>query len=226
MSWCYTDFRDGTKKAHDNTCSAKGPPVPVPCLLKDPTESVCYPSVTTQTSVSTKTVKLNATKPPHTVNGNSNNVEDKATNAVTPRTKRKKRTFSAAIGILVNHTASEPHVLATSEEALKEPGLPVKTRAKNKRCRGTKSARPKKLTLQLLEEEDWEKECEDNLEKTCAVQPYGPEDVFTIAFEGLTLEQRGDMPYAANYSPADHHARPLLLSCCSIAVEPEQFADA
>lgn len=54
----------------------------------------------------------------------------------------------------------------------------------------------------------------------------GPEDVFAVALEGLTLEQRGDMPYAASYSPAAHHAHPLLLSCSSIAVEPEQFADA
>lgn len=136
MSLCWSDFLDGTKEAHENTCSVNGPNVSVPCPLKDPTASVGYPSATTRTSISTKTVKLNVTKPPHTVNGYLNNVKDKATNAAPPRTKRKRRrTFSASVGILVNHTASEPHVLTISEQAPKEPGPAVTTRVKNKRCR-------------------------------------------------------------------------------------------
>ncbi|XP_077427369.1 uncharacterized protein LOC144055340 isoform X2 [Vanacampus margaritifer] len=78
----------------------------------------------------------------------------------------------------------------------------------------------------LREEEDWEQECEANLEQRFSVQPYGPEDVFMSAFQDLTLEQGIDMPYTASYNPAEHHPRPLLLDFTSIATEPEQFADA
>ncbi|XP_061627550.1 uncharacterized protein LOC133477145 isoform X2 [Phyllopteryx taeniolatus] len=239
-----TDFVDQTEEAHENICSTNGPKspdVPVPCSLKEPTVSRGHSSAASRTSI-------------NGINGYLNHVKDKATNAAHVRNNRKQRSmFSAAGGVLVNGNASEGHVLSTSEQPATERDSPLTTRVKNKRwspgwrrknkrreprhlpdsgfectqciLRHTEPACPKKPALQPPEEEDWDKECEANL-KRFSGQPYGPEDLFVMAFGDLTLEEEENVARPAGYSPAMHHPHPLPLLCFGVATEPEQFSDA
>ncbi|KAM9818409.1 uncharacterized protein LOC133151502 [Syngnathus typhle] len=243
MSGHSTDFGYGRKESHKNNCSTNG--ANVSSLFKERTLSFSCPSAPTRTSLSTKTDQSNVTKPRHVANGYLNH--DKASNAAPVRAKSKE-TFLAAGGIAVNGTTGEPHVLATSEQRATKPGPLVTAKVKTKRrikirrkvfiegtqciLRGTKLADRKKLTLQPPEEEeeeeeeDWEKECEAHLQKTLALQPYGPEDAFAMAFQDLRVKQWEDVPNTASYNPAIHHPGPLRLFRSRIAIEPEQFADA
>ncbi|XP_037109732.1 uncharacterized protein LOC119124154 [Syngnathus acus] len=241
MSRYSTDFGYGRKESHKNNCSANG--ANVSSLFKERTLSFSCLSAPTRTSLCTKTDQSNVTKPRHVANGYLNHDKDKASNAAPVRAKRKE-TFLAAGGIVVNGTTDEPHVLATSEQRATKPGPPETAKVKNKRrskkrrkvciegtqciLRGTEFADRKKLTLQPPEEEeeDWEKECEAHLQKTLALQPYGTEDAFAMAFQDLTVKQWEDVPSTASYNPAIHHPGPLRLFRSRIAIEPEQFADA
>ncbi|XP_061766406.1 uncharacterized protein LOC133559071 [Nerophis ophidion] len=247
-----TDIVDRREEVHENICSASGPNVQSEGLLKEASVGNGHRSRTSIGSnrlKRSKPVQSNATKPPYMLNGLLNHgFKGKDTQAAPARTKRKHRsTFSTIIGpgrsshssapsgILVNRTAREDHASSTSKQPANEPSPPASTRASSLRWRRKNSykkrdslhACPEKPTQHKtppLEDEDWEKDCQANVENR--VQPSGQEDVLQLTLQGLSLDQWEALGIGPNYSPAIHHSHPLQWHCPEIAAEPEQFADA
>ncbi|KAK6300498.1 hypothetical protein J4Q44_G00285960 [Coregonus suidteri] len=81
--------------------------------------------------------------------------------------------------------------------------------------------------LPQYEEENWEEEI--GIVETYGFAPYGPEDVDSVALQGLTLNQTPCPPHpqtAADYSPATHHQAPVKWVRHINRIMEEQFVDA